>query len=659
MTVNPTNHPPIFSSPYNDGRTETALLHNSGMFQRTPGVFCMHTRRRCMSLQWKDNSFTPNSKRLQDLEALFARLHPGLDLETALSLGPERVKTEATAVVQPTPAPQNDLSYANEDNLGLVSDLAPNEIKDYDWTEDTTSLDDIADGMAALRIEPNGAGYIGATSGVVFLRSLLYWVGNPAILTRSHLRPPEMSGQSPESLDGSWRFSEASLSQQIKTKLVDSYFANYHVSYPFVHEATFRAQYYELIPRPQQSSWNMLFYTILALGSWTSVHDRTELDDQLYQRATSLAKDESMFESANLTIVQALVLLSNLSQKRNRPNTGWNFLGLATRMGLSLGLHCEHPSWNVPVLQQEMRRRVWWGLFMFDSGASTTFGRVILLPDRSTMNAKYVLNIDDELLTARTAIAPSESPHPTIYSSMKAQADFHVQSNYISNRLLLNRSISAEEALGMVASLDQWATTLPWYFQIQEEVSYFEEWYLFARSRLWWRFWNLKIILLRQLLLRQAVNFGGQSPYSTAASNEDKCITACLEAAHLTINSINDYLHDAEVGKLAGWYSTYFLFHAALVTMIPVLGNIKSASLEMWRADIDIARNILRNILAKNPSAIQCAEILDRLDQRNNLGELSTNPEVPAPWTTGLFAWPTESDEVFDSFCWDQIGQDF
>jgi transcriptional regulatory protein GAL4 len=236
----------------------------------------------------------------------------------------------------------------------------------------------------------------GPTSGVVFLRSLLFWIGNPALLTHSSLRPPEMSGQSPEYLTGSLDFSETSLSRQITNQLIEAYFSNYHPSYPFVHEATFRAQHHEVIPRPQAASWNILFCTVLALGSWTSGHERTDLDDLLYRRATMLARDESLFETANLTIVQALVLLSNLSQKRNRPNTGWNFLGLATRMALSLGLHCEHPGWNVSVLQQEMRRRVWWGLFLFDSGASTTFGRVILLPDGDTMDVKSVLNIDDE-----------------------------------------------------------------------------------------------------------------------------------------------------------------------------------------------------------------------------------------------------------------------
>lgn len=178
---------------------------------------------------------------------------------------------------------------------------------------------------------------------------------------------------------------------------MESYFSVYHLSYPFIHEATFRAQYHDIIPRPPQRSWQMLQCTVLALGAWCLDHDQDGLHDDLYHQALAFGEDGSLFESANLTLVQSLVLLSNLSQKRNKPNTGSNFLGLANRMALSLGLHRELPNWKITLLQREMRRRVWWGLYLMDSGAATTFGRPILLPGRESMDAKPVLNITDDV----------------------------------------------------------------------------------------------------------------------------------------------------------------------------------------------------------------------------------------------------------------------
>jgi transcriptional regulatory protein GAL4 len=149
----------------------------------------------------------------------------------------------------------------------------------------------------------------------------------------------------------------------------------------------------------------MLYHAVLALGAWSLNKDQVGLEDYLYRRALTLGQHESVFEAANLTTVQALVLLSNLSQKRNSPNTGWNLLGLAVRTALSLALHRELPHWNISLLEREIRRRVWWGLFIFDSGASTTFGRAIMLPDHDAMNVHAVLNIEDVVKHPRRLIA--------------------------------------------------------------------------------------------------------------------------------------------------------------------------------------------------------------------------------------------------------------
>jgi transcriptional regulatory protein GAL4 len=113
----------------------------------------------------------------------------------------------------------------------------------------------------------------------------------------------------------------------------------------------------------------MLLNTVLALGAWCVGNDQTSMDDYFYQKLLKVTSESSVFESGNLTLVQALLLLSNYTQKRNRPNTGWNYLGLAVRTAVSLGLHKDFSTWQITPLQREMRRRVWWGVFIFDSGA--------------------------------------------------------------------------------------------------------------------------------------------------------------------------------------------------------------------------------------------------------------------------------------------------
>lgn len=178
---------------------------------------------------------------------------------------------------------------------------------------------------------------------------------------------------------------------------IDAYFAYYHTTYPFLHEQTFRSQYEGQIAQPSGNAWPILLNTVLALGAWSIGDENSTMDDAYYHEVNRHSQDTSVFEVGNLALVQALLLLSNYTQKRNKPNTGWNYLGLAIRMALSLGLHKEFPEWKISLLQREMRRRVWWGIYIFDSGASITFGRPILLPGDSIMDANEVLNISEEV----------------------------------------------------------------------------------------------------------------------------------------------------------------------------------------------------------------------------------------------------------------------
>ena len=491
------------------------------------------------------------------MENLFADLLPNVDLEEALAsksrdVGGNTARLRSDVLSYSGATPPSDTIYTTtETPQDSISEAVPDEADGFDWQEDVNEL---ADGMAALSVKPQGTGYLGSTAGVFFLRSLLFWLG----YSRSAYEAYEKSVESPETMlriEPSSHIAQTIESRHVRDQLIDSYFSVYHRTYPFIHEATFRAQYHEVIPRPRRRSWEMLMHTILALGAWCLDDSQSDVDEDLYHRALSFGEDESLFESANLTFVQALILLSNLSQKRNKPNTGSNFLGLAVRMALSLGLHRELPDWEISTLQREMRRRAWWGLYIFDSGASTTFGRPILLPDKEAMDVRPVLNIPDEQLTARTQGLPVESDNPTLYSGMKWQSDLHLHSNYISNRLLSSTGVSPEDASSMDQALNAWTQRLPAYFNLDQELTSADPAFLFARCRIWWRFWNLKIILFRQLLLKRAVERSKQMVSSTSTDQDGQRMYAAVAAARATIVSIQNFTASGLNNRLVAWYS--------------------------------------------------------------------------------------------------------
>lgn len=241
---------------------------------------------------------------------------------------------------------------------------------------------DAVDGMASLSIEDRGAGYLGSSSGAAMLRLLLP--------DAEHRRSPRMSRPTKEH-DSSilhepgWiptpLWEQLQLSEVDLDSAIDAYFSLYHLSYPIVHEPTFRAQYAQVIPRPNGTSWNALAFMIGALGLFTTTTDLQNNEDiRLFDAAKSNISID-ILERGNITLVQVLTLMSNYLQKRNKPNSGYNYLGLALHTAMGLGLHKEFRNWKISPLTMEIRRRVWWSLYNFYIGALITFGRPLSWPE--------------------------------------------------------------------------------------------------------------------------------------------------------------------------------------------------------------------------------------------------------------------------------------
>ncbi|KAJ5162168.1 hypothetical protein N7492_007560 [Penicillium capsulatum] len=560
--------------------------------------------------------------RLHSFETALSRLFPGGDLDATL---------RSLLHNQEAPRPPSSKSSSRHSTPAkpdaerpepAAPEALPQQADGFDWAEKELTLGDLTDGMAALSIKPEGAGYFGASSSVVPLRALFDHGFDLNIPVRS-----ARSGGVPLKA----QLLESAPSGLIEQAFIDAYFLNYHTSYPFVHEPTFRAQFNDPSLRPHGAAWQILLNTILALGAWSIGDDSSDLDVTFYQEARACLQQSSVFETGNLTLVQALLLLSNYAQKRNKPNTGWNYLGLAVRMAMSLGLHKEFPGWKISLLQREIRRRLWWGVFIFDSGAAKTFGRPILLPEENVMDAKQVLNIQDEALVPLTTTLPSESPLPTLYSGLIAQSRFHLLTNSVYQRLISAPSITAEETLSLQKPMDEWYNSLPPYLQYPLQPLPIQptqpdpDNLALVRNRLLWRNWNLIILIYRPVLLRWAARrwapMGGSSDGSSVSSdggNEDPCETECrircLQNARLTIASISDYIDNHICTRIGAWYMLYFLFQAGLIPMVFLMTDPSNPDATSWLQDIQTTKALLTHpSIGNNRFASRCSEVINRL----------------------------------------------
>ncbi|KAF4307360.1 Sugar/inositol transporter [Botryosphaeria dothidea] len=226
---------------------------------------------------------------------------------------------------------------------------------------------------------------------------------------------------------------------------------------PSFMRATFRAEYMEVIPRPPGTLWHVLLYVVAALGACTSGKYQPGTDMVLFEEAKSRLTFD-ILEIGSMMLVQVLALIANFVQKANKPNSGYNYLGLAKRVAVGIGLHREYSDWAVKPWQVEMRRRVWWCLVIFDVGASITFSRPIELP--TGVDIGLPRNYSDTDLTRATHSQPPESAETTIYTNIRCQALFDLAIKDIYSALISGDYPSPDALLALDDSrIRRWLPT--------------------------------------------------------------------------------------------------------------------------------------------------------------------------------------------------------
>jgi len=458
----------------------------------------------------------------------------------------------------PCPPPQYSASdggggarHVDADNQRM---LEGPPLEDFEWSEKDSpyaqglspdalegSIDDtpISDGMASLSVNEREGGYLGVASGAALLRLL-----DPNTRRRVQSRPEYEAGSS-FPMDTPMT-PQPNPNRHIAEAMIDSYFRLYHVCYPIVHEPTFRAQYSEVIPRPNGACWTALAYIVAAIGVWTSASSSADtLDLALFAQARSIL-GFNFLEVGNLSLVMALTLASNYQQKRDKPNSGYNYLGLSGRMAMGLGLHKEFQGWNIAPLSMEIRRRVWWTLCSFDIGASITFGRPDVWPHKG-VEVSYPLNVNDKDLTAASQTYPPESAQATPYTAVATQARFHIATHGCYEKVISKPFPSAEELLRLDADhIETWKAGVPVYFAEGTPVA---PRYALPQAVMVWRMRNLRVIMYRPFVIRRALRRKPDADEASATAYD-----RCLAEAKATIDSIDEFWERQEHNRLSAWY---------------------------------------------------------------------------------------------------------
>ncbi|ODM15000.1 hypothetical protein SI65_09495 [Aspergillus cristatus] len=395
---------------------------------------------------------------------------------------------------------------------------------------------------------------------------------------------------------------------------VDAYFMNYHPGHPVVHQRTFRAEFGARVLNPPSLAWQILHKALMAMGAWTLGNVHSNVDMDLYNQAKDLLQKVSLMETGNLTLLQALLILSDFAQKRGMPDSGLQYLSIAVRMAIGLGLHRESPDSFSTVFEKEMKRRVWWTMYIFDSCAAKSFGLPLLLPNNSEISTKPVLNVHDENLDATTSWLPSEVNGPTLYTGLIAQSRFHAIANAIYRRLVAKPNISIAEMQDMEKMIDDCQCSHPYYL-MDEDYMPRSEWLRFSSDRLRICDRNLRILLWRPYLLQWVkMNSKGEESENGANDVFRENGLRCLYAARESLDQVRKTTEDGAHLRLAASFLLYCLFHITLVFVISLrLGPALPDSTSLLRDIRTIKELVSQTWLVNDAQASNFLDLINRL----------------------------------------------
>ncbi|KAJ9207934.1 transcriptional regulator family: Fungal Specific TF [Paecilomyces variotii] len=179
----------------------------------------------------------------------------------------------------------------------------------------------------------------------------------------------------------------------VQDKLLEAYWNHIHPSFPIIHRETFLFQLNKdrkKIPRMGRSALDQLERRIpqvllLAMFSLSArfvesyePQEDSDPGDAYATRAESLI---AQHKQSTLHICLAILLMA-YREIGTGGSSSWMYVGNAIRMAQDLGLHRDPSIWknvacfkNMPLIEMQIRRSIWWGIFVLDRYISAWQGR--------------------------------------------------------------------------------------------------------------------------------------------------------------------------------------------------------------------------------------------------------------------------------------------
>ncbi|KZF24099.1 hypothetical protein L228DRAFT_209525 [Xylona heveae TC161] len=204
--------------------------------------------------------------------------------------------------------------------------------------------------------------------------------------------------------------------RSVADRLLARYYTVVHTSFPVLHWPTFYHEYEVFYQTGRlegvSSAWLPQLFAVFALGTVTTAEPYTKrlADVSAYLRVSE-ACTNNWNQQFTVDHVRTCLLVSMCLNEMNAKSGAWLWLGSSIRITQDIGLDCELASTSAN--DDEMKRRVWWAVYVWDRLLSLELGRPASIRDEE-FEVTLPLSVEDHYVRPPGFLV---SPNPQGVSS--------------------------------------------------------------------------------------------------------------------------------------------------------------------------------------------------------------------------------------------------
>ncbi|KAH8094589.1 fungal-specific transcription factor domain-containing protein [Phellopilus nigrolimitatus] len=323
-----------------------------------------------------------------------------------------------------------------------------------------------------------------------------------------------------------------------------------------------------------------------------------EADDYYHLARVALSFKSSVHETTVYSVMTILHVAFYLehSDSPQGHEQGWVMLGVANKMGLSMGLHRDSSRWKLDQCISQRRHSAFWQLYIMEAMTSLRYGRPPLLPEA------YI----DCPLPNDLASQPFDEGHSSYHAwivqftrlvQQVRQEAFGVKAPSYSAVLALDKQV--RDFKEPEWSAEQFASEGP---QVASLIK--------VRR---WCVLQLRETVLLHLHRGFLVDGLSDSPHDTAKRKYGQSVKACFESAHRLIEGLDwIYQQCPDVSmKMSGWFSASVSSTIIMCLLVARCPNSEFARPAMEK--LDTVCSVLQRASATNRTALRILEPTQRL----------------------------------------------